>query len=103
MGCGGKNREKRWLISFQKPMAGSLKPWSIVTEAHGRNGPANVWRQRQLPFASFTGHGVGEPQFMGMQGLALYVRVDFSTIERIPDQWVAQMGQVNPNLMGSTG
>ncbi len=57
-----------------------MKPWSIVTEAHARNGLANVWRQRQLPFACFTGHGVDEPQFVRVQSLALYVRVGFSAI-----------------------
>ena len=84
-------------------MAGSLKPLSIVTEAHGRNGLAHVWRHGQLPLASFTGHGMDKPQFVRVQSLALYVGVDFSTVQRIPDQRVAQMGQVNPNLMGSAG
>ena len=44
-----------------------------------------------------------KPQFVRVQSLALYVGVDFSTVQRIPDQRVAQMGQVNPNLMGSAG
>jgi len=103
MGCGGKTVNKDGFNIFRSRGRGLIKPRSIVAEAHGRNSLAYVWRQRQLPLAIFTGHGVDKPQFMGMQGLALYVRVDFSTIERIPDQWVAQMGQVNPNLMGSTG
>jgi hypothetical protein len=44
-----------------------------------------------------------EPQFVRVQSLPLYIRVDFSTVQRIPNQWVPQMGQMDPNLMGSPG
>ena len=75
---------------------------SIVTEAHGRNGLAHVCRQRLLPLAGLTRHGMYEPQFVRVQSLPLYVRIDFSTIQRIPNEWVPQMGQMDTNLMGSS-
>jgi hypothetical protein len=43
-----------------------------------------------------------EPQFVRVQSLPLYIRVDFSTVQRIPNQWVPQMGQMDTNLMGSS-
>jgi hypothetical protein len=98
-----KTVKKMGFEVIKRRRQGSSGTPSIVTEAHGRNGLAHVGRQRQLPLACFTGHGVDEPQFVRVQSLALYISVGFSSVQRVPHERVPQMGQMNTDLMGSAG
>jgi hypothetical protein len=75
-----KTVKKMGFEVIKRPWHGSLITASIVTEAQGRNGLTHIWRQRQLPLARFTGHGVDEPQFVRVQSLARYMCVGFATI-----------------------
>ena len=79
--------------------------------------PRQIVGQAGLEAQDFAGFGVLEAQYMGVEGLSAKGRQRFpcafrqerglgfepGTVGMIAQEWMADMGEVDPNLMGAPG